>query len=57
MSDVAFVKFSDVVSASLIIVTIGILFIVVDIASLVLMLVNLFGGIADFISKMVLGVV
>lgn len=50
-----FIKFSDLMVTCLIIITVGILLILIDVMDLVLMLIQLFGGVAKYITKIVVG--
>lgn len=54
--DTNFIKFSELLVSCIIIITVGLLLILVNIVDLILMLIQLFGGIAVYLSKIITGV-
>ena len=54
--DTNFIKFSELLISCIIIITVGLLLILVNIVDLILMLIQLFGGIAVYLSKIITGV-
>lgn len=51
-----FVKFSELLISCIIIISIGLVLILVNVVDLILMIIQLFGGLASYISKMITGV-
>lgn len=54
--DTHFVNFKDLLVSCIVIITVGIILILIDIIDLILMFIHLFGGIADYLSKIITGV-